>query len=161
MAKPTLELVAALRETADRLGRGVKFQWSHMGSCNCGHLAQTLTRLKPREIHSAALESVGDWTQQTQEYCPDSGLPLDTVIEAMLGAGLNTADLADLERLKNDRVLAAIPNHRLPLDHRDREDAILYMRTWADQLEARWRKQMGREALKHADAAAKSELEPA
>jgi hypothetical protein len=142
MAKPSLELVAALRETADRLERGVKFQWSHMGSCNCGHLAQTLTKLKPREIHSAALESVGDWTQQTRDFCPDSGLPLDSVIDAILHAGFTTVDLADLERLRAHEVLAAIPEDRLPLDHRVREDAILYMRTWADLLEQKWKRGM-------------------
>ncbi|HSG65141.1 MAG TPA: hypothetical protein VLD39_09070 [Gammaproteobacteria bacterium] len=142
MAKPSLELVAALRETADRLERGVKFQWSHMGSCNCGHLAQTLTKLKPREIHSAALESVGDWTQQTRDYCPDSGLPLDSIIDAILAAGFTTVDLADLERLRAHEVLAAIPAERLPLDHRVREDAVLYMRTWADLLEKKWKRGM-------------------
>lgn len=142
MAKPSLELVAALRETADRLDRGVRYQWSHMGSCNCGHLAQTLTKLKPREIHGMALETAGDWAEQSREFCPDSQLPLDTIIETMVAAGLTTADVADLERLQNDAVLRRIPAERRPLDHRDREDAIWYLRAWADLLEERWRRHM-------------------
>lgn len=144
MAKPSLELIAALRETADRLEGGVKYQWAHMGNCNCGHLAQTLTKLKPREIHARALESVGDWTQQVSEYCSTSRLPLDSVMHTMIAAGLTTSDIADLERLRNDEVLAAVPAERLPLDHRVREDAVLYLRTWADLLDARWRRAMER-----------------
>ena len=152
MAKPSLELIAALRETADRLDGGVKYQWAHMGNCNCGHLAQTLTRLEPREIHRRALVSVGDWEQQVSEYCPSSQLPLDRVMDTMLAAGLTTCDIADLERLRNDEVLAAIGRR---LDHRVREDAVLYLRTWADLLERRWRDQMAARAT-----APRRQLEP-
>lgn len=140
MAKPSLELIAALRATADRLEGGVRYQWAHMGNCNCGHLAQTLTKLKPREIHRRALEAVGDWTQQVTEYCPTSQLPLDRVMDTMIAAGLSTMDIANLERLEDDAVLKAVPAGRLPLDFRERDDAILYLRTWADLLETRWRR---------------------
>lgn len=143
MAQPTLSLIVALRATADRLDGGVRYQWSHMGSCNCGHLAQTLTKLTPRTIHRAALEGVGDWTEQAREYCPDTGRSLDAIVDTMVAAGLSTVDLANLERLLDDDVLQRIGERtpqRLPLDHRVREDAVLYLRTWADLLEERWRR---------------------
>lgn len=140
MAKPTIELITALRATADRLDEGVKFHWNHMGSCNCGHLAQTLTKLSKKELHQMALENHGDWSEQAREYCPQSGYPLDTVIDKMIGVGMNVMDIANLERLGDDRVLARIDDELKPLDYRDRDDAILYMRELADLLEERWRK---------------------
>jgi hypothetical protein len=144
MAKPTLELITALRATADRIDGGVRFQWAHMGNCNCGHLAQTLTNLPPKQIHQRALESVGDWATQCREYCPDSGMPMDSIIEIMVGAGLTTVDIANLERLLDDEVLSNVPDEQLPLDHRRREDAVLYLRAWADLLEQKWRRHIER-----------------
>lgn len=156
MAKPTIELITALRATADRLEDGVKFHWNHMGSCNCGHLAQTLTTLNKKQIHQMALENHGDWAQQAREYCPESGYPLDTVIDKMVGIGMNVMDIANLERLEDYDVLARIDDDRKPLDYRDREDAVLYIRELADLLEERWRRKIGA-SRQNVDAA----LEPA
>ncbi len=39
------DLIEALRRTAARLATGAEYRWTHMGSCNCGHLAQTVTEL--------------------------------------------------------------------------------------------------------------------
>jgi len=113
-----------------------------MGSCNCGHLAQTLTSLSPREIHAKALETRGDWADQAMEFCPTSGYPIDHILEVMIASGLTTVDVANLERLEGPEVLGEIPDDRLPLDYRDRDDAIVYLRAWADLLERRWREQV-------------------
>ena len=43
MARPSRRLIDALRATARRLEDGARYEWGHMGRCNCGHLAQTLT----------------------------------------------------------------------------------------------------------------------
>ncbi|WP_342039360.1 hypothetical protein [Pontibacter indicus] len=53
MARSSAQLVAAIRQTADRLAKGAIYQWGHMGSCNCGHLAQTITQLDKGHIHGA------------------------------------------------------------------------------------------------------------
>ncbi|WP_243635867.1 hypothetical protein [Hymenobacter edaphi] len=45
MASCSLSVIEALRTTAQRLSTQAPYQWGHMGSCNCGHLAQTITRL--------------------------------------------------------------------------------------------------------------------
>ncbi|MEZ4460644.1 MAG: hypothetical protein R3E66_13130 [bacterium] len=142
MAKPSLELIAALRATADRMDNGAKFHWNHMGSCNCGHLAQTLTRLSKAQIHRMAMENAGDWTEQAREFCPDSGYPLDRVIEIMVRVGLNTNDIANLERLSDPKVLKRLGAGEL--DYRNREDAVTYIRAWADLLEAQWREDFER-----------------
>jgi len=136
MARPNRDLVQALRETADRLERGACYRWTHMGSCNCGHLAQTVTRLPKERLHAIALERAGDWTEQSLSYCADSGLPMDHVIQSMLELGLSTTDLADLEKLSSDRVLRALPVGARHLSRRNRGDVVRYMRTWADLLEA-------------------------
>ena len=50
MAKPTIELIAALRETAKRLRNGAAFSWGHHGACNCGNLVQVVTQLSEDEV---------------------------------------------------------------------------------------------------------------
>jgi hypothetical protein len=136
MAQATLELIAALRRTAARLEAGSDYQWGHMGACNCGHLAQTITRLPKREIHEWALERVGDWETQANQYCPTSGYRIDDVIAAMLDLGMTRRDIRNLERLADPQVLAQLPEGERRLAHNRREDAIRYMRAWADLLEA-------------------------
>ena len=136
MAQPTLPLIQALRITAQRLATQAPYQWGHMGSCNCGHLAQTVTRLTKAEIHARAMQRYGDWERQIIDYCPTSGLPIDQTIDEMLALGFTRADLTHLERISDLRIRAAIPfERRDTLRHNQRDDVVLYLRTWADLLE--------------------------
>lgn len=135
MARPTPELIDALRTTAKRLGTNVQYYWSHQGSCNCGHLAQTITKLSKAEIHSYAIERHGDWDDHAEDYCPTSGHHLDSIITQMLAVGLERQDISDLERLANARILARIPQERRALQYNRRADVILYMETFAAMLE--------------------------
>lgn len=137
MAHPSRELVRALRDTARRLQKDAPFHWGHMGRCNCGHLAHTVTGATPAEIHAAALERHGDWAGQALEYCPTSGLEIDALVGRLLDLGLTGRDLAQLERLNDPQVLRRIPADRLPLQRSRRDDAVLYMHTWADALAER------------------------
>lgn len=136
MAKPTLPVIQALRTTAQRLATQAPYQWGHMGSCNCGHLAQTVTRLTKAEIHARAMQRYGDWERQLIDYCPTSGLPIDQTIDEMLALGITRADLTHLERLADPFIRAAIPfERRDALRHNQRDDVVLYLNTWADLLE--------------------------
>ncbi len=135
MARATAELITVLRTTADRLAGGAHYRWSHQGACNCGHLAQTVTSLSRAEIHRRALQKAGDWQRHTIDYCPTSGYPIDHIISAMLEIGLTPEDLAHLERLSDRKILRRLPSGRRELNHRKREDVILYMRTLATMLE--------------------------
>ena len=137
MATATAALVRALRSTADRLESGSPYQWGHMGSCNCGHLAQTITSLPKRTIHELALERVGDWEAQANQYCPTSGYRIDDVITAMLDLGMTRRDIRHLERLSDPEVLAELPASSPRPARNRREDAIRYMRAWAGLLERR------------------------
>ena len=126
------ELAHVLRATADRLASTSSFMWGHMGACNCGHLAQTITGLTGAEIHRAALEREGEWERQANDYCPTSGLLVDHILAAMFDLGFTRADVRNLERLSDPRVLARVGR---PLRFNQRADAIEYLRAWADLLE--------------------------
>lgn len=137
MATATVELVHALRVTAERLVSGAEYRWTHMGACNCGHLAQTLTRRPADEIRRVAMDKAGEWAEQAVEYCPGSGYPIDHIIAAMLEAGLSPEDVGHLEKLSDPHVLRALPVElRLALSYRERAHVVTYMRAWADLLEA-------------------------
>ncbi len=146
MAYPSTHLIDVLRQTAERMATGVQYQWTHMGHCNCGHLAQTLTGLGHAQLHAWGLEKYGDWSDKAAQYatefaddattgtCP-SGYPIDGVIFQMLEAGLTLNDITALERLSDRAVLLRLPLEQRALDYRKRADVVLYLRTWADQLE--------------------------
>jgi hypothetical protein len=136
MAQRTLAVIQALRDTAQRLATQAPYQWGHMGSCNCGHLAQTVTQLTKAEIHARAMQRYGDWERQLTDYCPTSGLPIDQTIDEMLAAGFTRTDLSHLERLSDPAIRMAIPfERRDALRHNQRDDVVLYLRTWAGLLE--------------------------
>lgn len=136
MARPNLDLIAALRRTACKIEQGSPYQWGHMGSCNCGNLAQEITKLTKAEIHAHALANGrGDWNEQLNEYCPTSGLPMDLLINEMIDAGLDSDDLKHLERLSDRRILNRLPENKRHLRHNYRDDVVLYISEWANMLE--------------------------
>lgn len=136
MARPSLELVRALRSTVLGLTAGSAYQWGHLGQCNCGHLVQTVAKLPPGKIHTMALEREGDWEQLANAYCPTSGYAIDDVITQLVELGLTTEDLGRLEKLDDPEILAALPGGHRWLRRNDRADLVAYLTTWADLLEA-------------------------
>lgn len=136
MARANRRLITALFVTAGRLEAGTFYKWTHMGACNCGHLAQTLTALSPAELRARALEKAGDWAEQAVEYCPASGLVIDYVLGTMLDVGLSPDDIGALERLGDPAVLRRFPPQERQLDFRRRDDVVRYLRAWAALLEA-------------------------
>ena len=135
MARPTLELIYALRKTARNLQNGAPYQWGHMGGCNCGNLAQELTQMSKDQIHRYAMQRHGDWNEQAEDYCSTSQMPIDLLINEMLSAGLLLEDLKHLERLDDREVLARFPFEKRFLKHNVREDVVAYMVAWAALLE--------------------------
>lgn len=135
MARATVELVTALRTTAARLRGDTVYQWGHMGQCNCGHLAQTITNIGHAEIHRSAMVREGDWEQQANDYCPTSGYRIDDIIDALLDLGMQLSDIGNLEKLRDREVLARLPAEQRYLTRNRRQDVALYMETWAALLE--------------------------
>jgi hypothetical protein len=137
MAIPSIKIIEALRFTAKQLENGSRYEWGHMGSCNCGNLAQTVTSFSRAEIQKFALEKRGDWNEQLVDYCPTSGLPMDLVIEKMIDFGFSKQDLRHLEWLSDTEIVkTALKNSSLThLSRNSKSDTILYMKTWANLLE--------------------------
>ncbi len=138
MAKATPLLIEAIRNTARSLETSEKYQWGHMGSCNCGHLAQELTRLNASEIHQRAMQKYGDWNEQLNDYCPTSGLLMDDLITEMLHAGFDTDDLKHLERLSDPKILQRLPIKERDLKKNRRDDVVKYLDIWALLLTEEW-----------------------
>jgi hypothetical protein len=135
MAKATVQVIDAIQKTVARLEKSTTYQWGHMGSCNCGNLAQVITSLDKAEIHKYAMRRHGDWNEQLIDYCPTSGLPIDHIIDQMLAFGFTREDLAHLERLSDPEVLKILPKDKRYLKHNFKKDVIIYLKAWINLLE--------------------------
>ncbi|MEM9459684.1 MAG: hypothetical protein AAGF11_36235 [Myxococcota bacterium] len=134
MARLRIEIVQALRTTAARLREGAPYQWGHPGACNCGHLAQTVTRMSQAQIYKIV---DGEWSEYLNDYCPLTGQSLDDVAVQMIRFGFEPGELHDLEQLADHRVLRQLPGGFRYLQHNDRSDVALYLETWAGMIERR------------------------
>lgn len=137
MARTSLPLIEALRNTAKAVSCSTHYQWGHMGACNCGFLAQEITKQRKEEIHSKAMERSGDWTEHLNDYCATSGLLFDNLISTLLAFGFDVVDLKNLERLSDGEVLRSLPLEKRNLQHNCKSDVITYLNAWADLLEIR------------------------
>ena len=133
----SLKIIDALRKTAQKLETGSRYEWGHMGRCNCGNLAQTITSFSRAEIQKYALEKRGDWNEQLLDYCPTSGYPMDMIIEKMIDFGFSKQDLRHLEWLSDPEVLAEVARNNAisHLNRNSKQDTILYLKSWANLLE--------------------------
>jgi hypothetical protein len=164
MARASLRLVGALRETAARLEReDTIYRWSQLAHCNCGHLTQTITGLSPRDIHQAAARERGDWAEQARtiatafepDYgsrpaidegawepedlgiCPVSELGMSQIFAELTAWGLDARDVSALERLDDPEVRRRLGTHTVDFLHSDRQNVVAYLNAWADLLEER------------------------
>ena len=135
MVKPSIELVAAFRETALRLRNGANYAWGHHGACNCGNLLQVLTPLSEGEILRYAHMAMGEWTELAEEYCAASNAPVNLVMSKLEQAGLTPVDIRYIEYLTDPEVLAHLPGGFRWLKKNVREDVIVYFETFADLIE--------------------------
>lgn len=135
MANPNIELIAALRTTADRLRNGVPYAWGNHGACNCGNLLQVLTDLTKEEIVTYAHSGIGEWTELAEDYCGITNAPVGLLLRKLQDAGLTPTDIHHLEYLDDRQVLNALPGGFRWLKRNQREDVILYFETFAQLLE--------------------------
>lgn len=138
MARASFEVIDALRRTAKKLQSDAPYMWGHMGSCNCGNLAQEITQLTKAQIHAYAMQGRGDWNKQLNEYCGTSQLPMDLLIHELLTSGFELIDLKNLEKLGDDAVLERLPIEKRYLKHNVREDVVVYLNEWASLLEEQY-----------------------
>jgi hypothetical protein len=129
------EIIQVLRKAAKKIDSSSTYQWGHMGLCNCGFLAQEITALTENEIHRRAMQGHGDWTEQLNDYCPTSGLPMDNLITELLVFGFTRKELSQLEKLSDPIVLNRLPVYERTLKHNIKKDVVIYLNVWADYLE--------------------------
>jgi hypothetical protein len=135
MAKASLDIIDALRSTAKKLSIGTSYMWGHMGSCNCGNLAQEITKMSKNQIHAYAMQGYGDWNEQLNDYCEASLMPMDLLIHELLTVGFSMEDLQNLEKLADNDILMRLPIEKRYLRHNYRDDVIVYLNEWANMLE--------------------------
>lgn len=135
MAKPSIELIEAFRETARRLRNGAHYAWGHHGACNCGNLVQVLTPLTEGEILRYAHTATGEWTELAEEYCSTSNAPVNLMMSVLEQSGLTPVDIHHIEYLTDREVLNHLPGGFRWLKRNVREDVILYFNAFANLLE--------------------------
>jgi len=135
MQKSNPDLICALRQTAERLEAGAKYEWGHMGRCNCGHLVQTLTNMSDYEIVKSVDFQLNEWSEHAMDYCAGTGHKVDDLFLTLHQVGFNYKDVIHLENLSDRRVLKRLENGKTHLQRNNVDDAILYMNTMADMLE--------------------------
>lgn len=135
MAKASIEVIEALDRTMAKLATSNHYQWGHMGSCNCGFLAQEVLKVDRQTIHRRAMERYGDWSEQLNDYCPTSGYSMDDLISGLIDFGFDTTDLKNLERLSDPRILHQLPLEKRNLRHNVKADVLIYLKTWKELLE--------------------------
>ncbi len=137
MAFPSKPLIDALKETAARLENGADYAWGNHGTCNCGNLLQVTTSLNKQEIVRIAQTGAGEWTEIAGEYCSKTNLPLDHLVGELIALGLTPTDIHNIEYLSDKEVLRDLPGGFRWLQRNLREDVVVYLRTFAVQLESK------------------------
>ena len=77
----------------------------------------------------------GDWSEQLNDHCLNSGLPMDETISSLISFGFESEDLKNLERLSDQRVLLTLPPTERNLHFNMKDDVTKYLNAWADMLE--------------------------
>lgn len=135
MATPSIELISALRTTADRLKKGAHYAWGHHGACNCGNLVQVVCNLSQGEIIRYAHTGTGEWTELAEEFCPVTDAPLTLVMAKLKQLGLTPTDIHHIEYLTDKEVLQSLPGGFRWLKRNRRQDVIAYFEAFANILE--------------------------
>ena len=142
MAQPTLELIDALNETANRLRNGSQYAWGNHGACNCGNLVQVVTHFTQGEILRYAHQGIGEWTELAQEFCPVTKAPIGLIISKLVAIGLTPTDIHHIEYLTDKEVLKHLPGGFRWLKRNKREDAIAYFEAFANLLQEKLLKEI-------------------
>ncbi len=135
MAKPSLQLIEALRSSAASIKNGNHYAWGHHGACNCGHLLQVITKLDEKEILRHAHTGTGEWTELAAESCAVTGAPLSLLLLKLEEAGLTATDIHNIEYLDNKEVLQHLQGGFRWLKKNVRQDVVDYFEAFANLLE--------------------------
>ena len=147
MAYANIQLVDALKETANRLKSGAHYAWGNHGSCNCGNLLQVVTKLSKEEIICYAQTGVGEWTELAEDYCHVTDAPVSLLINKLQHLGLTPTDIHNIEYLEDRAVLNKLPGGFRWLKRNIKDDVIVYLETFADMLQQKLEDQVNISSL--------------
>lgn len=142
MAKPSFELISALRKAANRLQNGAHYAWGHHGACNCGQLVQVVSQLTEGEIIRYAHTGTGEWTELAEDFCSITNAPYTLLMAKLDELGLNASDIHHIEYLSDKEVLQHLSGGFRWLKRNKREDAIAYFEAFANMLEEKMAQQL-------------------
>src|SRR6478609_26049 len=109
MAKPSLQLIDALRNAARRIAEDKEnYNWKAIGACNCGNLVQEVTGYSAKEISTFGIKKHGDWQSISMLYEKESGFEIDSIITQVMNMGFEIEDFTYLENLSDPHVLKKI-----------------------------------------------------
>ena len=129
------ELIRALRNSANNLEQGARYEWGHVGRCNCGHLVQTVCGTSETEIRRSFGGVLDEWSEHANDYCLSTGLPVEEVFDQLDAIGFSRQDVHHLEHLSDESILKRLPVNQRYLQKNRKEDVILYMNEMANALE--------------------------
>ncbi len=116
-----ITLIEALKAVVNALENDtVEYDWYQISHCNCGLVAQAITKTDKETLNdiylndiSISLQSKIDseytpgWSQMVKEYCPLTGEPIAEIFQKLYSAGMKREDIAHLEYLSDPKILAA------------------------------------------------------
>lgn len=137
MAKASQHLIDTLRQAAQNLENGADYNWGNATRCNCAHVVQCLAPDAAKDKLKLIGPMLDEWSEYANDYCQQSGVPADQLLDILYAHGMTHEDIRQLEYLSNRDVLKALPGGFRYLEHGNRRDVALYMRTWASLLELR------------------------
>ncbi len=107
----------------------IDYVWSEICTCNCGLVAQAITKTSKDELYDYYLRDISErlqtkknskycptWAQMISEYCPLTGTPTIEIFKALFEAGMNREEIAHLEYLSDPAILK---NARIDTDPTD------------------------------------------
>lgn len=135
MAKASVELIHALRNTVNTLEQTPDYVWKHIYSYSSNLLALEIIRLQKGETHKRTTQRYSDWNKQLSDYCTTRDSTEDNLISEMPAFGLDEDDFNHLRHLSDDAILSSLPADERNLHPALKPDVIKYIRTWTTQLE--------------------------
>lgn len=135
MANKHTDLITALGKAIEQLASVARYEWGHVGHCNCGHLVQAAFGHSPKTIYRAFGEQLGEWSEHGNLRCELSDLSVDEILDRLRSIGFERQDVIHLENLSDPKVLRRLPLEQRHLQRNRREHVILYLKTMREMLE--------------------------
>ena len=139
-------------------------QSCNCGIIACALMGKSIVEMKALVLNMRSEVAGPNWKLMVRKFCPITGVPTNEVFKALVESGMSATDIIELEELSNKKVLRigklkdvykittkiSEPNliqrllgakpkktktKELQAHYTSKENAIKYMRAWADILE--------------------------